>query len=266
MRSHLSILAAAVAFAGTAAVAVQASATPPPMGPGPVLTPQYCAPMKAAPITSRAPVLSQWQLYLPVSAKGLASGNDAALLSPARVDPPYLTQRPAGSLSFYAPSVGATTTNSLHPRTELLQRGSFHLVLGSSHTLTATLAVTQVPNDTHKIIVGQLHAAEGPFVTLRYSDGRINVIAVDGSDCTLLNGIAIGQRFSYQITQNGWELIYTASTTVDGQTETASEATMIPAAFRDADAQFSAGDYEQAAVRVAGSAGRVTFYDLSVGG
>jgi hypothetical protein len=264
MRSRLSVLAAVVAFAGTAAVAVQASATPPPFGPGPVLTPQYCYPMRAAPIASQVPVLSRWQLYLPVSAKGVASGNDAALLDPARVDPPYLTRSHTGSLALYAPSVGATTTNSLHPRTELLQRGSFHLVLGRSDTLTATLAVTQVPDGTRKIIVGQLHAADGPFVTLRYSDGRINVIAVDGSDCTLLNGVAIGQRFSYQITQKGWELIYTASTTAHGQTESASEATMIPVAFRNADAQFSAGDYEQAAAHVVGSGGRVTFYDLSV--
>jgi Alginate lyase len=233
-----------------------------PLGPGPVLTPGICWQQTAFPIPTQAPVLSDWTLILPVNKKGQFTGNQAAQVTPAKPIAPYLSQQADGSLALYAPSVGATTTNSLHPRTELVRRQGFRLVPGTENTMTATLAVTQVPKDTHKIIVGQLHAAKGPFVTLRYSDGRINVISADGSDCTLLTGVALGQKFSYQITQKGYELLYEASTTVNGQTVTRAVATMIPTAFRNDTGQFSAGDYEQATVHVAGSGGRVTFYDL----
>jgi hypothetical protein len=260
-------IAATVAITGATAATVTAtaSATTPPFGPGPVVTPGICLGVKSFPILTKTPVLSQWSLILPVSASGKTTGNHAAELPVAKIDPPYLAGAPhrnlGNPLNFYAPSIGATTTHSEHARTELVRRQGFRLTSGTENTMTATVAVTQVPQDTHKIIVGQLHAAGGPFVTLRYSDGRINVID-NSSDCTLLNGVALGQEFSYQITQKGWELLYEASTTVNGKTVSQAVVTGLPAQFRDATAQFSAGDYEQAIARTPASGGRVTFYDL----
>jgi alginate lyase len=251
--------ATAVAMTGTASAA--APLFGPPFGPGPVVTPGICLGVKSFPIRTQAPVLAQWSLILPLNDKGQPTGNTARELPTAQIDPPFLTAGQNGALNFYAPSIGATTTHSAHARTELVRRQGFRLTIGTENTMTATVAVTQVPADTHKIIVGQLHAAGGPFVTLRYSDGRINVID-NSSDCSLLNGVALGQKFSYQITQQGWELLYEASTTVNGKTVSQAVVTGLPAQFRDATAQFSAGDYEQAIAHAPTSAGRVTFYAL----
>jgi Alginate lyase len=71
------------------------------------------------------------------------------------------------------------------------------MVAGNWNTMTATVAVIQVPSETHKIIIGQLHYdVDRPFVTLRYDKGTVNVIADRGASCTLLTGVALGQRFS----------------------------------------------------------------------
>jgi hypothetical protein len=269
MRIGTGIAATIATIAITAVTAVAMTTTAnataplfgPPFGPGPVVTPGICLGEKSFPIRTQAPVLAQWSLILPLNDQGQPTGNTARELPTAQIDPPFLTAGQNGALNFYAPSIGATTTHSAHARTELVRRQGFRLTSGTENTMTATVAVTQVPADTHKIIVGQLHAAGGPFVTLRYSDGRINVID-NSSDCTLLNGVALGQKFSYQITQKGWELLYEASTTVHGKTVSQAVVTGIPAQFRDATAQFSAGDYEQAIAHTPTSGGRVTFYDL----
>jgi hypothetical protein len=56
---------------------------------------------------------------------------------------------------------------------------------GPDAYMTATVAVTQVPSDTHRIIIGQLHYdVDRPFVTLRYDSGTVNVIADHGASCT----------------------------------------------------------------------------------
>jgi hypothetical protein len=248
-------LAAALAASANASISPQT-------GPGPVLLPGVCYPAPSAPVVAGTPVLSQWALTLPVNAQGQPVGKNAAYFAHATLKPPYLTAGPDGSLKFYAPAVGATTPGSTDPRTELARAQNFQLVPGAENTLKATVAVTQVPNDTHKIIIGQLHVGAGPFVTLRYDAGTIRVIADQGAKCTLLTGVALGQRFSYQITQNGYELRFAASTIVNKQTVTTATVTLLPTAYRNGTAYFSAGDYEQSIAHVPGSAGRVTFYGL----
>jgi hypothetical protein len=86
-----------------------------------------------------------------------------------------------------------------------------------------------------------------------------------GASCTLLTGVALGQRFSYQITQRGYYLLFAVSTTVSGQTVSKTVITGIPDAMRGTTGRFSAGDYQQD-VQAAGSAGRVTFYGLQTEG
>lgn len=254
---------AAAILAGSVALPASASV---PTGPGPVVLPGECVSQAAAPIVAAAPVLSQWALIVPVNRSRQPEGKDAAYYRPARADAPYLTRGTGGSLSFYTPSVGATTPGSPHPRTELERLADFGLDAGDWNTLTAAVAVTQVPSDTRKIIIGQLHYdVDRPFVTLRYDNGSVNVIADRGASCTLLTGVRLGQRFSYQITQRGNYLLFAASTTVRGHTVSKAVITGIPDAMRGSTARFSAGDYQQD-VQLAGSAGRVTFYGLQTTG
>jgi hypothetical protein len=265
MHTSLRVAGGIVTAILAGSVALPARATIP-GGPGPVVLPGECVPQVPAPIAAAAPVLAQWSLIVPVSKSGQPAGKDAAFYSPARVDAPYLTQRTGGSLSFYAPSVGATTPGSPHPRTELERLHTFGIVAGDWNTMTATVAVTQVPSDTHKIIIGQLHYnVDRPFVTLRYDNGTVNVIADRGASCTLLTGVALGQRFSYQITQRGYYLLFAASTTVGRRTVRRAVITGLPDAMRGTTGRFSAGDYQQD-VLIAGSAGRVTFYGLQTEG
>jgi hypothetical protein len=116
--------------------------------------------------------LQGWKLTLPVVGK---SGT-AAIIDPAAVTEPWLTESPDGSLTFWAPATGATTKNSDHPRTELVSRDTFSAAASGPHTLTASVSVSQVPADSKDIIIGRIHGADDirsvPFVMLHYRDGE----------------------------------------------------------------------------------------------
>src|SRR5207342_1317786 len=93
--------------------------------------------------------------------------------------PPWLTTADNGGVTFWAPVDGATTKNSSHARTELVQRDTF--AAGSApHTLTASATVTQLPNENPDVILGQIHGAEDiksvAWVMLHYFDGAIKVV------------------------------------------------------------------------------------------
>jgi hypothetical protein len=63
--------------------------------------------------------LSGWKLTLPVNADGDLGGK-AQQLRVAAATSPWLIRNADGSLTFWAPSAGATTPNSRHSRTELV--------------------------------------------------------------------------------------------------------------------------------------------------
>jgi alginate lyase len=210
--------------------------------------------------------LEGWKLTLPTEGK---SGN-AASVEPAELTEPWLTAGPDGSLTFWAPAEGATTKNSDHPRTELNSLTNFKAGTDGEHTLTASLAVSQVPADTKEIIVGQIHGADdissAPYVMLHYRDGEIRVVVKqqqkgdEKQSFPLLTGVPLNDRFDITITDAGdGSMTFSASHAGNTQQATA----QVPAAFHDQTVRFQVGDYQQAdSGQGSDDGGRVTFYAL----
>ncbi|MGE7433827.1 polysaccharide lyase family 7 protein [Kitasatospora sp. NPDC001175] len=215
--------------------------------------------------------LDGWDLILPVDAAGGTSGDHAAILRPAAPASPYLTREPDGSLNFWAPSVGATTASSRHPRTELVGRDSW-TVGTRKRTLAATVRIGQVPGSTRDVIVGQIHGAgeDGsvPLVMLHYDDGVVRVTVKDAADRStvhqLLTGVGLDTAFSYTLADNGnGTLTFTARV---GAGNAVRKTVPVPAAYRGTRVRFAAGDYEQASEALPyGDGGRVVVSRLAAG-
>jgi hypothetical protein len=219
------------------------------------------------PVSGGAIDLQGWKLTLPVQGK---SGN-AAIVDPAAVTDPWLTAGPDGSLTFWAPAEGATTKNSEHPRTELNSLTNFSAGTSGEHTLTASLAVSQVPADSKDIIVGQIHGADDissvPYVMLHYRDGEIRAVVKqkqkgdEKQSFSLLTGVPLNERFDIAITDAG-DGSMTISASHAGNTQQATA--QVPAAFHGATVRFQVGDYQQAdSAQGDDDGGRVTFYAIS---
>lgn len=231
--------------------------------------------------------LAGWKLTLPTAND---EGN-AASVDPAQVTPPWLNRNDDGSLTFWAPVRGATTKNSSHPRTELINLTDFTAGDSGTHTLQASLAVTQVPRDTKDVIVGQIHGSDDiksiAFVMLHYREGEINVVVKQRRerggtaviDYPLIDGVDLGQRFDITMSDGG-DGTMTFSATSGGSTKRVTAP--VPEAFAGQTVRFQAGDYQQSdqnrsspgdaaspggGTDTAGGGGaeggRVTFYQLS---
>ena len=222
-----------------------------------------------SPVTLAGPVsLSGWKLTLPVSSSGALSGN-ARQLSTAAVTAPWLTRNADGSLSFWAPATGATTPNSEHARTELVSTNDF--TFGNAvHTLSAQVAVTQVPSSDPDICLGQIHGGGSinsvAFVMLHWRAGDIVVVvkkALKGSSsqtATLLTGVPLGAAFSFALSDNGDGAIGLSATYAGNNAQLNVTAA---SAFAGTDQRFQVGDYQQAVSgSSAGDGGRATFYAI----
>lgn len=212
--------------------------------------------------------LSGWQLTLPLAGKH----GTAAIIDPAAASPPWLSTDGSGGLVFFAPVDGAKTKNSDHARTELVDRTTFTAGSGR-HTLRASITVSQVPADTHDVIIGQIHGADTiravPFVMLHYDAGAITVTVKQqqsgaaAQQLTLLSEVALGARFDYALTDNGdGSLTFTA----DAGAQHASMNAPLPDAFRGATVRFQAGAYQQGLSghgATAGDGARLTFSTLT---
>lgn len=195
--------------------------------------------------------LSTWAgLVLPINTSGGLSGNNAAVLSPARLDSPWLTQTASGALLFWAPSGAATTAHSLHARTELESAIKYNIA-AHAHALTATLQIQQLPKSNPEICVAQLHAGgtggSNPFVMVDYKSGKLYVMVASGTSVaanfyTLLTNVPLNAAFSYRISDNG-DGTLTIGANASGQSK--SYTVPIPSVLRGVSGHFSAGDYEQ---------------------
>ena len=219
------------------------------------------------PATAVPQQLRGWKLTLPVA----GDNGGAALVDPAALTPPWLTQGADGSLAFWAPAGGATTPNSDHARTELDSVQNFPAGAGP-RTLTASVAVTQIPVAGGDVIIGQIHGAGDissvPFVMLHYTAGTVHVVVKKqraGSSATkveLLTGVPLGARFDFSIRDNG-DGGLTLGATYGSQNVTKTAA--VPDGFRGATVRFQAGAYQQSdsTTAAADDGARVTFYALS---
>jgi hypothetical protein len=227
---------------------------------------------RATPCTGAANPLAGTKLTLPISDSGGTSGNHAKEVSPATLYPPYLTKGADGSLDFYAPTHGATTSNSQHARSELVSLTNWSMGQGS-HTMCATAEVVRTPAASHDIIIGQIHAAGAysalPFVMLHDDNGELRVSVVDSTAdkqqvtvYPLLGGVPTGTAFGYRLTDNGDG---TMTFTVTSGSRSAGKQVAVPVSFRGLPVRFSAGAYNQdpATSTTPGSAAQVDFSALS---
>jgi alginate lyase len=193
--------------------------------------------------------LEGWQLTLPIANP---DSGDADTVNPAKVSPPWLTTADGGGVTFWAPVEGATTKNSSHARTELVQRDNF--ASGSEpRTLTASATVSQLPKENPDVILGQIHGADDiksvAYVMLHYFDGAIKVVvkqAQSGSasqDYALADSVPLNTPFTFRLSDNGNGTL-TFGLDAAGQTKTATAP--VPAAFSGATVRFQVGAYQQA--------------------
>ena len=212
--------------------------------------------------------LDGWQLTLPIAN---AESGDADTIKPARLAPPWLTAD-NGGMTFWAPVGGATTKNSSHARTELVQVDNF--AAGTQpHTLTASATVTQLPNENPDVILGQIHGAEDiksvAWVMLHYFDGAIKVVvkqAREGDasqDYVLADSVPLNTPFTFRLSDNGNG---TLTFGLDANGQTKQETAPVPPAFSGATVRFQVGAYQQAESEQSTSDGdgaRVTFTKIT---
>jgi len=111
--------------------------------------------------------LSHWSLQLP-TINGVLTGTagNVDTLSPSQLTAgatnAYFYTGPDGAMTFWAPDDGSTTSGSTHPRSELREElspgdTSVNWTLYGTHVMTATCVVSNVPSDTGKVCIGQIH-------------------------------------------------------------------------------------------------------------
>jgi hypothetical protein len=226
----------------------------------------------AAPSASAqsGPSLDGWRLTLPVDADGGADGSPV-VLDPAELRPPYLSRDGNGDLVMWAPTVGATTSHSGSPRTEFIRDEGFRTGDGDEHTLAAEVVVTQVPDESRTIVLGQIHGGgdlnADPYTLLYFGDGvvhvKVNQQLASGTnykDYPLLQDVGLGATFAFTITDRGDGTLDFTATTGD---RTESATAPVPDVWSGNDVRFQAGDYEQLKGDPSDDdGGRVTFLAL----
>ena len=225
------------------------------------------APPPLAPLSPPGIDLSGWKLSIPEE----NDDGDAASIVPATVKAPWLTPAQEGGLLFWAPTSGATTKNSDHPRTELQSLSYFQAGSGV-HALSASLTLLQLPRDGGGIIVGQIHGADAissiPYVMLRVQDNKLRVVVKQVGkgkkliNYPLLDNVGLNSPLDYTITDLGNGSM-TFSATYAGQTRQTTAP--VPAKFLGKTVRFQAGDYQQAKDSSGGpqDGGRVLFHRLA---
>ena len=241
--------------------------------------------------------LSRWKLQLPTSNGVLtASGGSVDELSTSQLTSgttnAYFYTGGDGAMVFYAPNNGATTSGSTHPRSELRElinpndSGVNWSVYGT-HILTGQCKVLQVPVDTGKVCIGQMHepnnkpdgsasANNEHMVMFDLNNQRIYAnVNLDGDQSSTFSrtfitgaGVALSNTINYTMSAsngllmivvnnvtNSWDLF--SGTNFSGHVaqnwDRASSNTLY----------FKAGSYNQVTDENSAGGAKVAFYGLS---
>lgn len=180
-----------------------------------------------------------------------------------------------GTLFFWAPVTGSTSTGSDYPRSELRETnpdGSLRnwLYSAADNEMKATLMVNQVPS-VGKVVIGQIHVFQGsaPMLKLEYQykdkTGDGNIVAklrvlptdADGTVITLATGIKLNTRFAYSLhlTKAGELAINVADKIYT---------TRLNSKWANTQFYYKAGAYISDNTGYASEGGMVTFYSLAV--
>jgi hypothetical protein len=214
--------------------------------------------------------LSRWELQLPTGSPGSPKTIKPAQLkgSSGYQDSYFYTNKSDGSMSFWDPENGVTTPNSNYSRSELREMNTdgsaAAWAISGTHTLTATVKVTQVPDH---VCVGQIHLSEGsgstkPLIELYYHKNGDIAVGVENSPTGgqtphTVGNVPLGQQWSYVISLTGGN---TLGLTLNGKKTTWS----MPSSFKGYPMYFKAGDYDQSSGSSSTVGAKVQFYALSV--
>ncbi len=219
--------------------------------------------------------LSLWELQEPVG----SPGSPTIIRPPALVGPNgyrddyFYTDPNDGAMTFWDPENGVTTPNSDYPRSELREMNAdnseANWPLSGTNTLTAALAVTQVPDH---VSVGQIHSGTPlqaglatttkPLLELYYyAIGDIKLGIEDdltgGQTSYPITNVPLGARFSYVIQLLG-------DGTIDLALNGTHHSFTMPSAFSGYGEYFKAGNYDQSSGSDPTVGATVKFYALSV--
>jgi hypothetical protein len=111
--------------------------------------------------------LSRWYLQLP-TINGVLTGTAGSVDTfsteqlTAGATNAYFYTGPDGAMTFWAPDNGSTLSGSTHPRSELREElvpgnTATNWTLYGTHIMNATCVVSNVPSDTMKVCIGQIH-------------------------------------------------------------------------------------------------------------
>jgi hypothetical protein len=209
--------------------------------------------------------LTHWYLGLPDST--------ASSIQPSALEAGYTSQYfytgTDGSMVFWAPVTGGTTSGSTYPRSELRE-----LIAGTdnstsvnwnalgTHILNAECRVTQVPS-TGKVIIGQIHGGSTPLCKIYYAGGtlyaRCHTQPTGGTENQYEFGATtLNAPITYELKVVDGLL----TMTVNGVTHTFDFVT--GSSWGSASFYFKAGSYCQDNVGQSDEGSRVAFYALSV--
>ena len=209
--------------------------------------------------------LSHWYLGLPDA--------NASSIQPSQLVAGYTSQYfytgADGSMVFWAPVTGGTTSGSTYPRSELREliagtdnSTSINWTALGTHVLTAECRVTQVPS-SGKVIIGQIHGGTQPLCKIYYSSGtiyaRCHTEPTGGSENQYEFGSsALNTPITYELQVVDGVL----TMTVNGTTHVFDFVT--GSGWGSAEFYFKAGSYCQDNAGQSTEGARVAFYALSV--
>lgn len=215
--------------------------------------------------------LSHWELQLPTGSPG-----SPTTIPPSRLegtkgfqDSYFFTNATDGSMSFWDPENGVTTPNSSFARSELREMNAngspADWSVPGTHTLSATVKATQVPNH---VCVGQIHLGDNsgstkPLLELfYYANGNIEMAIeqtpAGGNEVQhFVANVPLGQRWSYVIGLSG-------GNTITLKLNGANHSWSLPTSFRSLPMYFKAGDYDQSTGSSSTVGAKVQFYALTI--
>lgn len=206
--------------------------------------------------------LSVWTLQTPV-----ASGSSVVQIKPADLAAGYSSQwlstADDGSMSFWCPVTGATTSSNTHyPRSELRETwpdGDW--TFAGHHRMDAVCRVMQVP-DNGRVIIGQIHGhLDGSEIIKLYWDNGSLSAAVEPSRTSeiglALGSAKLGDTIAYYLEMQDGKLKVGANGKTVSYDYTA-------ATWKTDTYYFKAGDYVQDNTGSSSVGGRVRFYSLAV--
>ena len=217
--------------------------------------------------------LTNFYLGLPVDSSGGTNGTSASITAAQLVagysNAWYFYTAPDGAMTFWAFVLGATTSGSSYPRSELREQispplNSSNWVPYGVHLLSAQCRVTQVPS-TGKVIIGQIHCYTGnarPLLKLQYESGVIAALVKTNSNFDpdyklYFQNVGLSNLINYQIKiENGL-----VTTTVNGSNQAVNVFLTDPD-WATNGLYFKAGSYCQDNVGDTNEGSRVAFYML----